>query len=134
MQFTDGAVKAQLGVPDMRLPIQYALSFPERLHLDGERLDLFRLGRLTFEPVDMEKFPCLAYAFEAAAQGGNMPCIMNAANEVANAAFRRGEIGFNRIAEIIRATMDQVPFDATRTPDTYFRTDEEARRLAATLL
>ena len=134
VQFTDGAVKAQLGVPDMRLPIQYALSFPERLHLDGERLDLFRLGRLTFEPVDMEKFPCLAYAFEAAAQGGNMPCIMNAANEVANAAFRRGEIGFNRIAEIIRATMDNVPFDATRTPDTYFRTNEEARRFAASLL
>ena len=134
VQFMDGAVKAQLGVPDMRLPIQYALSFPERLHLDGERLDLFRLGRLTFEPVDMEKFPCLAYAFEAAAQGGNMPCIMNAANEVANAAFRRGEIGFNRIAEIIRATMDNVPFDATRTPDTYFRTNEEARRFAASLL
>ena len=134
VQFADGAVKAQLGVPDMRLPIQYALSFPERLHLDGERLDLFRLGRLTFEPVDMEKFPCLAYAFEAAAQGGNMPCIMNAANEVANAAFRRGEIGFNRIAEIIRATMDNVPFDATRTPDTYFRTNEEARRFAASLL
>ena len=134
VQFMDGAVKAQLGVPDMRLPIQYALSFPERLPLDGERLDLFRLGRLTFEPVDMEKFPCLAYAFEAAAQGGNMPCIMNAANEVANAAFRRGEIGFNRIAEIIRATMDNVPFDATRTPDTYFRTNEEARRFAASLL
>ena len=134
VQFEDGAVKAQLGVPDMRLPIQYAMSFPERLHLNGERLDLFRLGRLTFEPVDMEKFPCLAYAFEAAERGGNMPCIMNAANEVANAAFRRGEIAFNRIAEIIRATMDQVPFDATRTPDTYFRTDEEARRLAATLL
>ena len=134
VQFADGAVKAQLGVPDMRLPIQYAMSFPERLHLNGERLDLFRLGRLTFEPVDMEKFPCLAYAFEAAERGGNMPCIMNAANEVANAAFRRGEIAFNRIAEIIRATMDQVPFDATRTPDTYFRTDEEARRLAASLI
>ena len=134
VQFADGAVKAQLGVPDMRLHIQYALSFPERLPLDGERLDLFRLGRLTFEPVDMEKFPCLAYAFEAAAQGGNMPCIMNAANEVANAAFRRGECSFLGMAEVIERTMRQASFDKTPNLDTYFQTDAEARQIAASLL
>lgn len=134
VQFADGAVKAQLGVPDMRLPIQYALSYPDRLHLPGERLDLFRMGQLHFEAVDMEKFPCLAYAYEAAEKGGNLPCIMNAANEVANAAFRRGEIAFTRIAEIIRATMDQVAFDATVDPEVYFHSDAEARRVAEALL
>lgn len=131
VQFVDGAVKAQMGVPDMRLPIQFALSFPRRLPLTGQRLDLFSMGHLTFERVDMEKFPCLAYAFEAMGKGGNMPCIMNAANEVANAAFRRGEISFPRIAEVIRHTMDTAAFDPTPSLDVYFRSDEDARAIAA---
>ena len=134
VQFCDGAVKAQLGVPDMRLPIQYALSYPERLDLSGERLDLFALQRLTFEPVDMQKFPCLAYAYEAAQRGGNLPCAMNAANEVANLAFRQGKIPFTRIGEIIRATMDAVPFDRQAVPDVYFSTDREARTIAEQLV
>lgn len=134
VQFCDGAVKAQLGVPDMRLPIQYALSYPERLDLSGERLDLFALQRLTFEPVDMQKFPCLAYAYEAAQRGGNLPCAMNAANEVANLAFRQGKIPFTRIGEIIRATMDAVPFDRQAVPDVYFATDREARTIAEQLV
>lgn len=134
VQFCDGAIKAQLGVPDMRLPIQYALSYPERLGLSGERLDLFALQKLTFEPVDMQKFPCLAYAYEAAHRGGNLPCTMNAANEVANLAFRQGKIPFTRIGEIIRATMDAVPFDNQVAPDVYFATDHEARTVAEQLV
>ena len=130
VQFTDGAVKAQLGVPDMRLPIQYALSFPERLPLDGERLDLFRLGRLTFEPVDMEKFPCLAYAFEAAAQGGNMPCIMNAANEVANAAFLAERICFGQISEIVDEVLNQTPRSNISSVEDVYEADRQARERA----
>lgn len=134
VQFADGAVKAQMGVPDMRLPIQFALSYPCRLPLSGRRLDLFSLGRLTFERVDMDKFPCLAYAFESIGKGGNMPCIMNAANEVANAAFRRGEISFPRIAGVIRHTMDTVDFTPSPSLDDYFRTDAAARAIAAAVV
>lgn len=134
VQFADGAVKAQMGVPDMRLPIQFALSYPCRLPLSGQRLDLFSLGRLTFERVDMDKFPCLAYAFESIGKGGNMPCIMNAANEVANAAFRRGEISFPRIAGVIRHTMDTADFTPSPSLDDYFRTDAAARAIAATVV
>ena len=101
VQFVDGAVKAQLGVPDMRLPIQYAFSYPERLPLAGDRLDLFAAARLDFFEPDISKFKCLALAYEAIRQGGNMPCILNAANEVANAAFRRGECSFLGMADII---------------------------------
>lgn len=131
VQFADGSVKAQLGVPDMRLPIQYALSYPSRLPLGGDRLDLFRLGSLHFLPADQQKFRCLALAYEAIRQGGTMPCILNAANEVANAAFRRGEINFPHIATVIERTMQQCAFTATPTLDTYFETDAEARRIAA---
>ena len=97
VQFKDGAVKAQLGVPDMRLPIQYAFSFPKRLPLNGDRLDLFSTRKLEFFKPDVQKFPCLRLAYEAISEGGNMPCILNAANEVANAAFRRGECSFLRL-------------------------------------
>ena len=131
VQFCDGSVKAQLGVPDMRLPIQYAFSFPERLHLNGNRLDLFQSHSLEFFEPDLEKFRCLALAFESLRQGGNMPCIVNAANEVVNEAFRHNRCSFPRMAEIIERTMQRATFDPTPHLDTYFQTDAEARRIAA---
>jgi 1-deoxy-D-xylulose 5-phosphate reductoisomerase (EC 1.1.1.267) len=134
VQFKDGAVKAQLGVPDMRLPIQYAFSYPARLPLDGERLDLFKARSLEFFEPDVNKFRCLALAYEAIGKGGNMPCILNAANEVANAAFRRGECTFHGMADIIEKTMRQATFDKAPDLDTYLQTDQEARRIAATLV
>lgn len=134
VQFKDGAVKAQLGVPDMRLPIQYAFSFPKRLPLNGDRLDLFSTRKLEFLKPDAQKFPCLRLAYEAISEGGNMPCILNAANEVANAAFRRGECSFLGMAEVIERTMRQASFDKTPNLDTYFQTDAEARQIAASLL
>lgn len=134
VQFKDGAVKAQLGVPDMRLPIQYAFSFPKRLQLNGDRLDLFSTRKLEFFKPDVRKFPCLRLAYEAIAEGGNMPCILNAANEVANAAFRRGECSFLGMAEVIERTMRQASFYKTPNLDTYFQTDAEAREIAASLL
>ena len=131
VQLADGGVKAQLGVPDMRLPIQYALSFPRRLSLSGERLDLATLGRLTFERPDFDKFDCLRIAYEAIAAGGNLPCVVNAANEVANAAFRRGAVGFLDIPRLIRRAMA----DATRCQraslSDYLASDAEVRRLVA---
>ena len=130
VQFHDGSVKAQLGVPDMRLPIQYAFSFPERLSLNGDRLDLFKSHALEFFEPDMQKFRCLALAFESLAKGGNMPCIVNAANEVVNEAFRRDRISFPRMAEVIEETMQHATFDSCPSLDTYFRTDAEARRIA----
>lgn len=134
VQFKDGAMKAQLGVPDMRLPIQYAFSFPKRLPLNGDRLDLFSTRKLEFFKPDVQKFPCLRLAYEAISEGGNMPCILNAANEVANAAFRRGECSFLGMAEVIERTMRQASFDKTPNLDTYFQTDAEARQIAASLL
>ena len=134
VQFKDGVVKAQLGVPDMRLPIQYAFSFPKRLPLNGDRLDLFSMRKLEFFKPDVQKFPCLRLAYEALSEGGNMPCILNAANEVANAAFRRGECSFLGMAEVIERTMRQASFDKTPNLDTYFQTDAEARQIAASLL
>lgn len=134
VQYKDGAVKAQLGVPDMRLPIQYAFSFPKRLNLQGDRLDLFKVQKLEFFKPDVDKFPCLRLAYEAIHQGGNMPCILNAANEVANAAFRRGECSFLGMADIIAKTMKKAAFDKTPDLDTYFKTDAEARQIATALL
>ena len=134
VQFEDGAVKAQLGVPDMRLPIQYAFSYPKRLTLNGERLDLFSLKDLTFEKPDMERFRCLNLAYEALHQGGNMPCIVNAANEVANRAFIDDKIGFEKIADIIEKTMEKIDFTTESTLETYLQTDKEARQYASTLL
>lgn len=133
VQFRDGGVKAQLGVPDMRLPIQYAFSFPERLPLNGDRLDLFRQPLEFFEP-DMEKFRCLAMAYEAIRRGGNVPCIMNAANEVVNEAFRHDRCGFLQMADIIEATMQRATFIAQPTYDDYIASDAEARRIAASML
>ena len=133
VQFRDGGVKAQLGVPDMRLPIQYAFSFPERLPLNGDRLDLFRQPLEFFEP-DMEKFRCLAMAYEAIRRGGNVPCIMNAANEVVNEAFRHDRCGFLQMADIIEATMQRATFIAQPTYDDYIASDADARRIAASML
>ena len=133
VQFSDGAVKAQLGVPDMRLPIQYAFSFPERLPLNGDRLDLFRQPLEFFEP-DMEKFRCLHMAYESIRQGGNMPCIVNAANEIVNEAFRKDNCGFLQMGEIIERTMQKATFIAKPTYDDYIATDAEARRIAEELL
>lgn len=133
VQFADGGVKAQLGVPDMRLPIQYAFSFPQRLRLDGDRLDLFRQPLEFFEP-DLNKFKCLALAYAALEKGGNMPCILNAANEVVNAAFRQDRCSFLGMAEIIEQTMQRATFEATPDYETYVRTDAEARRIASELL
>ncbi len=133
VQFADGSVKAQLGVPDMRLPIQYAFSYPERLPLNGARLDLFKQPLEFFEP-DMEKFRCLALAFESTRRGGNMPCIVNAANEVVNEAFRHGQCSFLAMADIIERTMERATFSAKPDYDTYIATDAEARRIAAELI
>ena len=133
VQFADGAVKAQLGVPDMRLPIQYAFSFPERLPLNGARLDLFKQPLEFFEP-DMEKFRCLALAFESIRQGGNMPCIVNAANEIVNEAFRHDRCGFLDMADIIGRTMQKAQFIASPSYDDYVNTDAEARRIATEFL
>lgn len=133
VQFRDGGVKAQLGVPDMRLPIQYAFSFPERLPLNGDRLDLFRQPLEFFEP-DMEKFRCLAMAYESIRRGGNVPCVVNAANEVVNEAFRHDRCGFLQMADIIEATMQRATFVAQPTYDDYIASDAEARRIVASML
>ncbi len=133
VQFADGSVKAQLGVPDMRLPIQYAFSFPKRLSLSSERLDLFRHPLEFFEP-DLEKFHCLALAFEAIHRGGNMPCILNAANEIVNRGFLEDRCGFLQMGEIIEQTMKRVAYDPQPSFDTYVQTDKEARRVAEELL
>lgn len=134
VEFADGAVKAQLGLPDMRLPIQYALSFPKRLPLSGERLNLFQTGALTFEQPDTGRFPCLLLAYDALHKGGNMPCVMNAANEVVNLAFRQGRISFPKIYEVIHQTMDKTPFEPAPTLDSLFQSDHEARRIATGII
>lgn len=134
VQFVDGAVKAQLGVPDMRLPIQYAFSFPQRLHLNGDRLDLFKTQDLQFFKPDYQKFKCLQLAFDAIRKGGNMSCIVNAANEIVNAGFRKGECGFLQMADIIDETMAKATFDSNPDLDVYLQTDAEARRIATELM
>ena len=137
VQFTDGAIKAQLGAPDMRLPIQYALSFPERLKSDFPRADLFALKDLTFEEPDIKRFPNLGLAYEAMRKGGNIPCTLNAANEVVNEAFRQGRCGFLQMSDIIAYTMDQVHthhFIQTPSYENYVETDQLARAIAQTQL
>ncbi len=133
VEFVDGGVKAQLGVPDMKLPIQYAFSYPDRLPLQGDRLDLFRQPLEFFRP-DVEKFQCLQLAYESIRKGGNMPCIVNAANEVVNLAFREGRCSFLGMGEVIEKTMQRATFDAKPDYDVYLQTDAEARRLATELL
>ncbi len=133
VQFRDGGVKAQLGIPDMRLPIQYAFSFPERLSLDAPRLDLFSQPLEFFEP-DFERFPCLALAYDSLRRGGNAACVMNAANEVVNQAFREDRCGFLQMGEVIAETMNRAAFIQKPTLDDYFASDAEARRIASGLL
>ncbi len=131
VEFADGAVIAQLGNPDMREPIQFALSFPERLSLNNKKLDFASLQGLTFEEPDMEKFPCLSLAFEAIRKGGNVPCAMNAANEAAVAAFLKDGIRFYDIPEIISACMAGVDFVEKPTVDDLLSTNAEVYRVAA---
>lgn len=133
VEFVDGGVKAQLGVPDMKLPIQYAFSYPDRLPLQGDRLDLFRQP-LEFSRPDVEKFQCLQLAYESIRKGGNMPCIVNAANEIVNLAFREGRCSFLGMGEVIEKTMQRATFDAKPDYEVYLQTDAEARRLATELL
>lgn len=134
VQFADGAVKAQLGVPDMRVPIQYAFSYPYRLKSSFERLDLFKTAQLTFEEPDVVRFRNLQLAYDALDKGGNMPCIVNAANEIVNRAFLEDRIGFLRMSEIIEATMQKATYLASPIFDDYLQTDAEARRIAAAML
>ena len=130
VQFADGAVKAQLGMPDMRVPIQYAFSYPLRLQSSFERLDLFRVGTLTFEEPYTRRFRNLALAYEALHEGGNMPCIVNAANEIVNRAFLEDRIGFLQMSDVIANTMRKTSFVKKPTYEDYLQTDAEARRIA----
>lgn len=134
VQFEDGAVLAQLGLPDMKLPIAYALSYPKRLKTAAPRLDFRQYASLTFEEPDMERFRNLAYAFEAIRKGGNMPCILNAANEIAVSAFLEDRAGFLQMSDVIAQTMEKATFVARPTYDDYVETDAEARGIAAEFL
>ena len=134
VQFVDGSVKAQLGTPDMRIPIQYALTYPQRWHSDVPRLDLFKHNTLTFEEPDLQRFPNLRLAYEAMEKGGNMPCILNAANEIVNLAFREAHCGFLQMSDIIEQTMDKTEFIAQPSYDDYVQTDKLARRIATELI
>ena len=134
VQFRDGAVKAQLGVPDMRVPIQLAFSYPYRLASNFDRLDWYHMQNLTFEEPDLEKFRCLSLAFEALRQGGTMPCVVNAANEIVNLAFRQGRCSFLQMPQVIAETMQHATFIAKPSLDDLFQADAEARRIADELL
>ena len=134
VQFEDGSVKAQLGMPDMRLPIQYAFSYPYRIQSSFERIDFTKCTNLTFEQPDTKRFRNLALAYEAMNKGGNMPCIVNAANEVVVAAFLRDEIGFLQMSDVIEQTMCKVSYINQPDYDDYVATDAEARRIAAGLI
>ncbi len=134
VEFIDGTVKAQLGQPDMRLPIQYALSYPNRLQLSHSHLDIFQVGALTFDKPDTNKFPCLRLAYEALSQGGNMPCVLNAANEVANLAFRKGDISYPQLYETLEKTIQTTTFSATPSLETYLESDKESRKKAEAII
>ena len=134
VQFVDGSVKAQLGTPDMRMPIQYALTYPHRWPSDVPRLDLFSTNQLTFEEPDLQRFPNLRLAYEAMKKGGNMPCILNAANEVVNLAFREAKCGFLQMSDVIAKTMERTAFIAEPTYEDYVLTDTEARKIATETL
>ena len=134
VQFIDGSVKAQLGTPDMRLPIQYALTYPERWQCDVPRLDFFVTHNLTFEEPDLQRFPNLRLAYQAMEQGGNIPCVLNAANEVVNLAFREGRCAFLQMSHIIEQAMAEATFIAEPTYEDYVETDRLTRRLATELL
>ena len=130
VQFHDSSIKAQMGLPDMRLPIQYALAYPKRIYSDFERLDFKQFSTLTFEEPDRNKFPCLDLAYRAVGQGGNMPCILNAANEIVVAGFLEKKIGFLSMSEIIEETMEEVKFITSPNLEDFIQTDSEARRIA----
>lgn len=130
VQFVDGSVKAQMGAPDMRMPIQYALTYPERWQSKVPRLDLFATYQLTFEEPDMQRFPNLQLAYDAIRQGGNMPCVLNAANEVVNLAFRENRCGFLQMSDVIARTMAQANFIPQPTYEDYVLTDKQARQIA----
>lgn len=130
VQFTDSSIKAQMGLPDMRLPIQYAFSYPDRIISGFERLDFSKMTSLTFEKPDTDRFRNLAFAFEAIEKGGNMPCILNAANEIAVAAFLDKKCGFLQMSELIEQTMEEVPFIASPSLEDYILTNKEARTIA----
>ncbi|SFG84036.1 1-deoxy-D-xylulose-5-phosphate reductoisomerase [Pontibacter chinhatensis] len=134
VQFEDGSIKAQLGLPDMKLPIQYALGYPQRLRSDFPRFSFLDYPQLTFEQPDLKTFRNLQLAFDAMERGGNMPCILNAANEVAVSAFLRDEVGFLQMSDIIESCMTKVAYIANPSYDDYVNTDEEARKLATLLL
>jgi 1-deoxy-D-xylulose-5-phosphate reductoisomerase len=130
VQFIDGSIKAQMGIADMRLPIQYAFSFPHRLESDYERLDLRTLSNLTFEAPDRKAFPCIDLAYNALIKGGNMPCIMNASNEIAVSAFLHGKINFTSIPEVIEKCMSQSPYNPIPDYDSLIDTDQFVRAKA----
>lgn len=130
VQFADGTVKAQMGLADMRLPIQYAFSFPYRLHAEYGRVDFSKLGALTFEPPDREAFPCIEFAYRALERGGNMSCILNAANEIAVSSFLCGKIRFPEIAEVINKCMSTAPFIADPDLENLFDTNTYVRQKA----
>ena len=134
VEFVDGTIKAQMGAPDMRLPIQYALSYPSRLKLSHSHLDIFQTASLTFEKPDLNRFPCLTLAYEAINKGGNMPCILNAANEVANLAFRNGMITYPQLYQTLEKTMQTATFCTTPSLDTYLSSDKESREIAETII
>jgi 1-deoxy-D-xylulose-5-phosphate reductoisomerase len=131
VQFQDGSMKAQMGLPDMKLPIQFAMGYPKRLKSEFPRFDFMRFPNLTFEAPDMQTFPCLQIAMDAMSSGGNTPCIMNAANEIAVQAFLQKKIGFNQIPEVIQTTIAKVPFHSNPVFADYVETDQESRRVAA---
>ena len=134
VQFQDSSIIAQLGLPDMRLPIQYALAYPERLKSDYERLDIFKLGKMTFEKPDLNKFRNLAFAYEAAKTKGNMPCILNAANEVVVDAFLKDRIGFQEMSDVIEKTMQKASFIQKPAYEDYVQSDAQARQIAGELI
>ena len=134
VQFQDGAVKAQLGAPDMRVPIQLAMSYPVRLESSFPRIDWWDMQDLTFERPDLERFPCLAMAYEAIRRGGNAACVVNAANEVVNLAFRQGKCGFLQMAEVIAETLERVQYIKEPSLEDYLETDRIARTTATELL
>lgn len=134
VQFADGSMKAQMGLPDMKLPIQYAFGYPKRLKSDFPRFDFLKYPSLTFEVPDRETFACIDIAFEAMRMGGNAPCVMNAANEVAVEAFLNEKIGFLKIADVIASTIANVKVTKPTKLEDYIAADQEARRVAQTLL
>ncbi len=134
VQFEDGSIKAQMGLPDMKLPIQYAMAFPQRIANDFPRYDFRKPNTLTFEEPDTKTFRNLALAMEAMKQGGNMPCILNAANEIAVYAFLKNRIGFLDMTEVVEQTMGRISFIENPTLEEYFETDGEARNFAASLI